>query len=162
MSPARAPFRIAGILWTLVFGSLALVFYWQNSMEQDLQKKILNQERTTFVYLNRLQRKHKSLVPSTGFSFPPSPEVSYFYTYNYLYKGRNYTVTEEVSVDLYYLHKDGENLEALLYADARGTPHTRIKGNPPEQSGPLLFLLSAGIASFGLILILIGFFPFRS
>ncbi|HBS05424.1 MAG TPA: hypothetical protein DEA96_10685 [Leptospiraceae bacterium] len=162
MSPSRAPFRIAGILWTLVFGSLAFIFHWQQSMEMELQKKIQNQGHTTFVYLNRLQRKHKSLVPDSGFSFPPRPEVSYFYTYSYLYNGRNYTVTEEVSVDLYYLHKDGENLEALLFVDSRGTPHTRIKGNPLEKPGHLLFLLSAGIASFGVLLVLIGFFPGKS
>ncbi|MEQ8353783.1 MAG: hypothetical protein RH862_20060 [Leptospiraceae bacterium] len=159
MSPARAPYRIAGLLWTMVFGSLALILYWQHSLDQSLQQKIERNGRTTFVYLSRLQRKKKSLIPEAGPDFLPAPEVSYFYTYSYLYNGRNYTVTEQVSVDLYYLHKDGENLEAIRYVDSRGVPHIRLKDNPPQKDNPLLFLLAAGIACFGIMLTLIGFIP---
>ncbi|MBU43624.1 MAG: hypothetical protein CMN76_10415 [Spirochaetaceae bacterium] len=162
MRSTRASFRIAGLLWALVFGSLALILVWQDQLEKDIAAKLESNGQSTFVHLNRLQRKRKSLIPDMDLALFKQPGVSYFYTYSYLYNGRNYTVTEEVSVDLYYLHREGENLEAIRYVDDRNYPHTRLKGNPHQKQNHLLLLLTSAIACFGLALTLLGLLPSRS
>ena len=153
---ALASFRIAGLLWALTFGSLALVFYTQSVLEKNIQQSITEQGTARFVRLIRLQRKKKSLLPSSA-PFIASPEVDYFYTYSYLHNGRTYTVTEQVPVDLYYLHREGENLEATLFTDTQGYPHTRLEGNPYNPEKSLLPILSSALALFGLLLSAVGF-----
>lgn len=159
---AWASFRIAGLLWALVFGALSAVLFTQDILEKRIQQSLQQEGKSRFVRLNRLQRKRKSLLPNWNTSFPASPTVDYFYTYSYLHAGRTYTVTEQVDVDLYYLHREGENLEAFVYVDELGYPHTRLKGNPPLKDSPLLLYLSTTLASFGGLLATIGFLRRKS
>ncbi|MCB1167587.1 MAG: hypothetical protein KDK37_17020 [Leptospiraceae bacterium] len=152
-----AALRIAGLMWALVFGSLFGALHWQKNLNDSFERSLRAEGKTTFVNLERLQRKEKSLfLPKTMRSTSPK-DASYFYTYSYTFNGRNYVITEQVAPELYYLHREGENLEAYRFIDSRGFPHTRLKENNFKPSRGALVPLAGILAILGAVLAIIGF-----
>ncbi len=109
---------LTGLLSALTFGSLVLVFALHSAATGRIARDLANKGDRIFVTLDRTQKKTS-----------PGGTLAYYYSYSGRHDGQKFEKNEKVDAHLFHMHSEGKNLEALVYRDAAGTTHLRLRDN---------------------------------
>lgn len=126
-----------GSLLAFAFGSLTFVLELHDRATERVGQDLHRKGSRVFVTLGRSQKKET-----------PGTKTSFFYSYTGRHRDRRIAASEPVDANLFHLHSEGKNVEAMVYTDPAGTLHVRLRDNrlPFGRDLDFLKILSSWIA----------------